>query len=290
MKEFRVLTPGEENQLTKEELLIYYKQLANYYKSLPLKKVGMKCSEMFSPILLKILSFIRTKEFIYLNEKPAYKGNALYCFNHSNVNDVPFANEIIGKHNYLLASDENKNDISGLLFKIKGVVFLNREDKNSKAKAKEELIKKTLNGKDLMIFSEGTWNLEESMPMLEISAGIIDIARITEKPIIPVVMEYVNEKVYIKFGDLLYINSHCNRKEKTQELRDSMATLKWEIWETFPLILRENFDENGYEVWKERIVEDYPKISSQAIRELAIKKYFSFEEVFEPINKLIIKK
>ena len=57
---------------------------------------------------------------------------------------------------------------------------------------------------NLLIFPEGTWNLLPSSPMLPIYWGGIALAMETGKPLIPVVMEYRGDDVYIAFDKPIY--------------------------------------------------------------------------------------
>ncbi len=295
MREFEKKNWEELKNFSDEELKQYYKELKEYYGELPNPKASIKAGDAFSPILLGILKTIRKKNLIFLNECPVDKKETMiFGFNHSNANDVPLATEIIGRHSYLLASDENKNDVSGLLFRIKGVVYLQRGNKESEKSAKTEMIKRALYGRDLMIFPEGAWNLEESVPMLELGAGIIDIAKITEYPIVPVVMEYEDKtnNVYVKYGMPLRLNYKTDRNEALKTLRDEMARLKYEIWETkIPRITREEYESGRYKEWKDELVKGYPKMGPEDIRKLAIKSYETYDDVMPiNVNKLTLKR
>lgn len=57
----------------------------------------------------------------------------------------------------------------------------------------------------------------------------------------------------------MYITESDDKKQKIDELRDTMATLRWEIWEQLPHVSRRDIcgDEWGKEV--KRILEEYPK-------------------------------
>lgn len=85
-------------------------------------------------------------------------------------------------------------------------------------------------GQNICVFPEGTWNLTPSKPMLPLYWGIIDIARTTGRPIIPVVLEYRAFDCYVKWGAPIYVSSKDNKQSKIDELSDEMAALRWEIW------------------------------------------------------------
>lgn len=90
---------------------------------------------------------------------------------------------------------------------------------------------------------------------------LADIARATGCPIVPIVLEYREYDCYVKWGDPIYVSSRDNKSSKIDELSDKMATLKWEIWESFPMVSRRDVccEEWSIEVQK-RIIE-YPKLN-----------------------------
>ena len=98
------------------------------------------------------------------------------------------------------------------------------------------MLKRLGRGKSLLIFPEGTWNLEPSKPMLPLFFGIIEIAQKTNVPIIPLCLEYVEDKCVIKYADVLTSRAGEDKLLQIENLRDTMATLKWEIWEMFSTI------------------------------------------------------
>ncbi len=64
------------------------------------------------------------------------------------------------------------------------------------------------------MFPERTWNTKESLPILPMDWGIIDISYITNSSIVPVVLEYIAEKCYIKYGDPIYINDNYKKRRR----------------------------------------------------------------------------
>ncbi len=48
------------------------------------------------------------------------------------------------------------------------------------------------------------------------------------------------------------------KQEKIDELSDKMASLKWEIWELFPVVSRKNVRMEEWEEEVQRRIADYP--------------------------------
>lgn len=86
------------------------------------------------------------------------------------------------------------------------------------------MLKKLGSAKSLLIFPEGTWNLEPSKTMLPLFFGIIEIDQKTNTPIIPLCLEYVEDKCVVKYADVLTSRAGEDKVLQIENLRDTMAT------------------------------------------------------------------
>ena len=116
-------------------------------------------------------------------------------------------------------------------------------------------------GKNLLICPEGTWNLTPSKPMLPLYWGIIDLSKQTGVPIIPLILEYHSDCCYAKFGEAIYINENMSKQEGIEILEESMATLKWDVWEQFPIQKRTDDMKAKFDEMVKKRVEAYPKFN-----------------------------
>ncbi len=114
-------------------------------------------------------------------------------------------------------------------------------------------------GKSLLICPEGTWNMTPSKPMLPLNWGVIELAKKVNVPIIPLIMEYHPECCYVKFGEAIYINKEMDKKVGIEQLEDAMATLKWDIWESFPVEKRSEQMKEEFEQMIQKRIAAYPK-------------------------------
>lgn len=110
------------------------------------------------------------------------------------------------------------------------------------------------------MFPEGTWNLSPSKPMLPLYWGIIDIAKKTGCPIVPIVLEYRGNVCYAKWGRTIYVTGRDSKQDKIKEISDILATMKWEIWELFPIVSRRKICEDEWEQEVRRRLAEYPKL------------------------------
>lgn len=212
------------------------------------------------PLLLKIIKQQRRHKLHILNSPPQVALNAIYVVNHSCKYDFPYAAEVIKHHTYVLVGKQHLYLIDKIAFFLNGVIYVDRKSKTDKAFVKNKIIKLMLNGENLCVFPEGTWNLTPSKPMLPLYWGVVDIARETKCPIIPLVLEYKEKDCYVKWGNLIYVTERDIKQNKIRELSDEMATLKWNIWEMFPRVLRKEIGETEWEKEKEQRLAEYPKL------------------------------
>lgn len=211
------------------------------------------------PLLRIIFKMIRKHKFKFINEHPNLDTNAIYAVNHSCKFDVQYFCEAVNRHCYILVGNQRLKPIDMMFFDINGVIWVDRKDKEHRKQSSIRMTELLCKGYNIMMCPEATWNLKPSLPMLPLRWGIIDIARNSHRPIVPVVLEYTDNCCYVSFVELMYITESDDKKQKIDELRDTMATLRWEIWEQLPHVSRRDIcgDELGKEV--KRILEEYPK-------------------------------
>ena len=97
--------------------------------------------------------------------------------------------------------------------------------------------------------------------MLPLNWGIIELSKQTGVPIIPLVLEYHTDCCYAKFGKPIYIEKDMEKKEGIEQLEETMATLKWDIWEMFPVEERKDDLEVEFAKMMEKRVDVYPKFN-----------------------------
>ncbi|MBQ9766424.1 MAG: 1-acyl-sn-glycerol-3-phosphate acyltransferase [Lachnospiraceae bacterium] len=165
---------------------------------------------------------------------------------------------MLERQSYVLLGKQPLEIIDRLAFILNGVVWVDRKNREDKKKAVIKMKKLLKAGANLIIFPEGTWNLTPSKPMLPLYWGVIDIAKDSCKPIIPIVLEYTDSKCYVAFGDIITIPKQADKGESIDKVSDSFATLKWTIWERFDDIGYDTLAEWDAEVHKR--VAEYPKL------------------------------
>lgn len=247
-------------------------------------KLPIYLHKVIYPILKPIFRLLRKHDFVYVNEVPKISGNAIFAVNHSNRYDIPYTCEILSRQCYVLLGKQPLEPIDRLAFILNGTVWVDRKSREDKKNSVAKMIKLLCNGANLVIFPEGTWNLTPSKPMLPLYWGIIDIAKASGRPIVPIILEYTEKNCYVAFGESMEISPADDKGEKISELNDRFATLKWSIWEQFSDTGCSTDKEWNAEVQK-RLAE-YPKLDYEYETSVIRKEYDTADEVFAHLNSI----
>ena len=252
MEMFKVLTMEEEGKLNSEELRSYYLNLRNYYTN---KIKSNNATEKVHKLFGNLAKGMRNYSIEIDNESGiSFDEPVIFACNHSNSHDYYTLQEILTKNFYSLCAKDSLNTMNKVLLKLGSCVFIDRNDETSAFKGRNALIEKVLQKRNVVIFPEGTWCVHPAKLLLPFHMGVIKIAKITGKPIIPIVMEYIEtdkieqleknmiKKCVVMIGKPIYVEIDSDEKTKLEELKEAMATLKWMIYESQPTMKRDELD------------------------------------------------
>lgn len=283
----KILTEQEEKKLNRIELLTYYKNLIEYYKNMENTQKFTNLKKFLHPLLLNIMKTTLTQKLVLFNNKKInYEGPVIYAVNHTNSHDVPAISNVIKEHCYILAGTENLRLIERIMFHLNGVVFIDRKNSKMKNKSKDELIKILLDGNNLLIFPEGTWNISLNQIMLPLNWGIVEISKKSNAPVIPIVLEYFDDVYYANVGDAINFDIKETKEEGISRIRDSMATLRWEIWEKYKQTKRNAVSFKIFNQELEKAYSEYKKLDRGYEKTLILNFNDDAEQVFEHLKYL----
>ena len=259
MSNFEIMPSTEEQKLSTKELLDYYKELRDFLKGEPyldFSDNGILVSEKLNIIIKKILKII-IKYNVQIDGLDLIPNEpVIYASSHQDFNDI--INSIYAYPEHVLTLNaSNISRILKMLLNINGVIYVDRNDKDSRKKAKYEMSKAILKGKSVNLYPEATWNCSPNKLHLPFYIGMIDIARITGAPVVPVVQEYNYDQskldgkshvksVHIRFGKPVYVSLTDDRFEKLEEFDEIFSTIKWELLEEKGLYRREDISNMLY--------------------------------------------
>lgn len=176
--------------------------------------------------------------------------NVLFVLNHSTSHDIFTAYEVLSMLNRrgsVMVATDCLNLITTGIFAISNATLLDRRNKSERKNSVLELSKKIVSGNDGVIFGEGTWNLHPTLPMHIIQNGAAKISLISQVPVIPTIMEYIEvndlvendaqlfKKCIIRFGKPVYPRYDNDLIEESKSIRNAMSDIRKDIWTDFEI-------------------------------------------------------
>lgn len=277
----------------------YYYYLRNAYEKSKMNNLSLSTRKKLHPFLLAVIKlrnrFNGYHHTVIGDEREETNRPKIFAITHIGKADIEVVSEALKEHYYLLCGDfESAHDtVDGLFLGLNGVIYFNEKNKEDRHNVKKRMVATLKMGGNIMYFPEGTWNLTASLPINQFYMGIIDVAIEANAIIIPVAIEQYDKNFISKVGkNFDVLNYGKERKgEALSELRDRMATLKWEIWSSVPSLTRKNIPDGYYERFINEKIGEWSLTLEDFIE--AIYKNAQItppDEVFKPIRELEYKK
>lgn len=273
------LTEEEYKVIEKDFIELYYK-LRNKNESRFYSKLTLEQRKKIHKYILSIYKLKNklggfTHEVIK-DERKKTDRPIIFAVTHVGKFDIEVTSEAIKDHYYLLSGDYEH--IQGIIDEpfigLNGIFYFNEFIDSDRKAVTQKMISHLKENGNLMYFIEGTWNLTPNLPMLPCYWGIVDIAKQGNAIIIPVAAEQYGKHFKIKIGknfDMLNYGEGVSEKTRAiTDLRDTLATLKWEIWETEHTI-REDIAPDEWEKYIEERFKEWPYFNLEYIERLVYK-------------------
>lgn len=219
------------------ELEDYYRQRRKLRFERGDKPKNIRLREMCYPIFrafLMVDRLFRKQKIAFINPPPKDRKQVIFACTHIAQNDLENIYEVLGRGCWWFVGDPcfMYREISGLFVYLNGVIFLDTGDKDDRHIAYLRALDLLKAGGSLMIYPEGARNGTENLPVMPLFSGTAKMAMETDMPIVPVAIEQYGQKFVINFGTELCPAEFQSASDLTQTLRDAMASLKWDIWES----------------------------------------------------------
>ena len=127
-----------------------------------------------------------------LNTIESIQGPIIFAPTHVGKYDIQILSEVLWKCRWHLLSGDPYDlpgTIEGCWLKLNGVIYVDRDDKVYRSRAKQDMIKLLNKGENMMLYPEGTWNFSPNQPVLPLFRGVTDIAFETSATIVPFGLE-----------------------------------------------------------------------------------------------------
>ncbi len=248
----------EELHKNLEEMTVSERK--EYYEALREKCFNLehKQLDIGQGIIKKVYPLLRNYKIEIEGEEnvPKYR-NVLFVANHSNSHDAFTAYEtfsLLGRNGSEMVGSDCLVPATRKIFDISDATLLDRYSKEECQNAASIMAHKLLNGKNGWIYGESTWNLHPTLPMHNIKNGAVKISLISEVPVVPVIVEYVENEGIIKsesklinrciirFGKPMYFNYTDSLPVQSKRITDEMTRMRKELWKELG-IKRDSLDD-----------------------------------------------
>lgn len=161
-------------------------------------------------------------------------GPIIFAPTHVGKYDIQVLTEVLWRFRWHLLSGDPYDlpgTVEGWWLKFNGVVYVDRDDKDYRNRAKKNMISLLNNGENMMLYPEGTWNFSQNQPVLPLFRGIADVAVTAQATIVPFGLE-VDDRTntyYVMIGDPIAPTGEP--LALLENVRNQMATLKWKMFE-----------------------------------------------------------
>lgn len=262
----------------KERFLEHYYYLREKDEQSFLGRLSLKARQRLHPIVLGVYrakNRIGGLSFEVIGDKRSETTRPLiFAITHVGKFDIEVVSEAIEDHYYLLSGDFEhiQGIIDAPFLLLNGVIYFNEKVQSDRKAVTQKMIDLLQDGGNLMYFPEGTWNLSPNLPVLPCYWGIVDVAQRGNATIIPVAAEQYGKHFVINIGENFEMSEYgADKATAIDALRDALATLKWQIWESRPLQLRAELDDEEWNTYIEHRFGEWPYFNMDYINELIFK-------------------
>lgn len=174
---------------------------------------------------------------------PKLENGVPYIFvsTHSFVDDIITNYAIVDRSAYTLIGTPDQVEHNPLLYAawLCGMVFVNKVDPQNRKDAVEKMVRVLENNTSVIIYAEGAWNNTENLLVQPLFASPWILAQRTGCKVVPIAMyqEYKQKDVWYSAGEPLDLTG-MEKREALKMLRDSMATLTYELMEKHATVLK----------------------------------------------------
>ncbi len=240
MDKLQKLSLLKKRKMAIEELIVYYSRIRKYDYQNGKKLNGInirKKIHLLVTLILKIDQVLSKEKIVILNDEHTFNNKpTIFACTHIGGNDIQRTFQVIKEPAYLMLGDPGilykKAIYQGL--KLNGVIPLETSDRIDRKIAYNRSIELLENGGNLLIYPEGAWNVSPNALVMKIFTGTVRIAQETGADIVPIAVEQYDKTFYFNIGTNYTIpkNSSKSVTELNEELREKLATLKWNIIST----------------------------------------------------------
>lgn len=233
-----------------------------------LSRFGIGVRKRIYPVIRRLSGPLTDVKGVLVKAEPLPKGPKIFAVTHTYAReDIAWGLTFAGEQSYLITNAylELLHSSDGWALWASGVILVNRYSKESRKASLLKAENALKMGANVMIFPEGVWNMSENQIVRGLFPGVYKLAHTSQVPVIPMATMIYNGICYVSRGEPLRLDQH-EKSAGITLLRDTMATMKWELMERYGVSTRnELLDGKTPEDYWHDHVENY--IATQGIYE-----------------------
>lgn len=248
--------------------------------------------------ILRIQRWLKKQKIVILEDKHIQgKRPIIYAGTHIGGDDIETAFEAIKTPCWLLLGDPKEiyRNAAGLMLDLNGVICFDIVHKKDRKIAKEGCMALLNSGGNLLMFPEGAWNISQNQLVMHLFPGAVEMAISCNADIVPIAIARKDKKYYVNIGsNISYADCECtDRYQLTYELRDILATLKWEIISRIEPLKRNEIDVNYEKDFLHGIMGT--QVATYTVQDVLDTRYKSkgqtdYDEAFEHLKHIRLRK
>lgn len=290
--------PGSAEFKNRKEkyLSLYFAKRGKYEKGF-LANMTIRQHQLLHKILLwgiRISNRLQGNQYRLLRDDRAdIKMPKVFVATHIGKSDIEMICEAIKEHCYILTNgfEALYHTFDGFVLSLNGVIYFNYEDKTDRKRAAAKMVEILRSGGNVLIFPEAAYNLTPNVPVTPLNWGAVKAAQAADAQIVPVAIEQYGKNFIIcigKFDMSKYGKDENGVSHAVRELRDTLASLKWEIWENEPGSTHTEAAKTDWDAYIAAQLEGTGDTPEDVIRERYRDKTVTFpEEAFAHLDRLI---
>lgn len=169
-----------------------------------ISKKGIKIRKIINPLFRQVM-ILFTKGKLKIVRKGIVPKNQkiIYAGTHGFHDDIIFTMKTANRHGYLLYGSlmDFYNSFHGLGLWVNGVILVDRKQKESRKSCINKMVQVLNYDTNIVMFPEGTWNKNESLPVQKLYPGIYDVAEKAGALVVPIATVLDGNVCYALEGD-----------------------------------------------------------------------------------------
>ena len=248
------LEQGECEKYCREKRLERYRQDGGAVRWIPFHSLMHR---ILMPLLWCDQFFSGKRLTIFCDKRKKSKKPIIYCPTHIGGVDIEMSFLAIHEPCWLVLGDPRElyRSFDGFLLQANGVILMDVPVKEDRIAAKAQMKDLLKKGGNLLIFPEGVQNISPNSLVNPLFPGAVELAIECDADIVPIALCRSGNRYYANIGEKVSFEGCdlADRYKLSEQLRDKIATLKWEIIESIPRMNRQDVKDSAYDEFLQEV-------------------------------------